>query len=66
MNQYVVRYKIENENKTRMIIIDAKTVKECKIKALTWICKAHNVEEAYSRDKVLLDVTSAYNPLHDY
>lgn len=66
MNQYVVRYKIENENKTRMIIIDAKTVKECKIKALTWICKAHNIEETYSREKVSLDVRCPDILLHDY
>lgn len=66
MNQYVVRYLIDGETAQRMIIIDAGTVKECKIKALTWICKAHDIEEVYSRDKVILDVTSAYNPLHDY
>ena len=57
--QYVVRYKIGYNDRTKMVIIDAKDLNECKHKAFNWIYRIHDLRDINERNEVMLDLTNS-------
>lgn len=55
-SQYVVRYKLDNDDTVRLVIVDARNIGECKTKALNWIYRMHNIRDVNDQYKVVLDL----------